>query len=121
MSAQHAPGPWVIDNRPTYAADAGMDAQPIRKGACVADVSTGFGTHSVHAPATIGRKCPSVAEMDEQGLANALLIAAAPDMLAALKALLLPDGEPGIGEWWGLPEDEQHERIRAAIAKAEGR
>lgn len=114
MSAQHTPGPWVVDDRPTYAADAGMDAKPLRKGACVADVSTGFNTHSIHAPSTVGRQCPSVAEMDAQGFANAHLIAAAPDLLAALR---LAEVELAICR----PNNERLAEIRAAIAKAEGR
>ena len=115
MSAQHTPGPWVVDDRPTYAADAGMDAKPLRKGACVADVSTGFNTHSIHAPSTIGRQCPSVAEMDAQGFANAHLIAAAPDLLDAAiwcKSLC---------EETNATATNAYSAACAAIAKAEGR
>lgn len=50
---------------------------------------------------------------------DARLIAAAPAMLDALRALLPPDGD-GSGEWWGLSEEEQRDRIRAAIRKATG-
>lgn len=112
----YTPGPWVVDDRPTYAADAGMNAQPIRKGACIADVSTGFSTHSIHAPATIGRQCPSVAEMNAQGLANAQLIAAAPELLAALHAALslIHEYEPESTSFGAT-------QASAAIAKAEGR
>jgi hypothetical protein len=48
------------------------------------------------------------------------LIALAPEMAAALKALLPPNGEPGVGEWWGGSEDERRERIRAVLAKLPG-
>lgn len=46
------------------------------------------------------------------GTYNALLIAAAPDMLAALKAI-----DPS----WYEDDDVTNNQIRAAIAKAEGR
>lgn len=123
MSArQHTPGPWVIDDRPLYDDAAGMNAKPIQRGACIATVETAFGWHSIHATATIGQPCPSTAELDAQGLANANLISAAPELLAELIDLgaelerQLNDPAATVEE--GFPVAE---RIRAAIAKAEGR
>lgn len=114
--SKHTPGPWVIDDRPSHVAGRGLEVEPVHKGACIADVPTAFSSHGIHAPATIGQPCPSVDDMNAQGLANANLIAAAPELLAALGALLdwaqcdlnyVPQNLEGLAE--------------QAIAKAEGR
>ena len=80
---QHAPGPWATDGK-----DYGWCIMDLR-GARVA---------------TVWRDGAPLAT------ANARLIAAAPDLLAALQAAL-PIGGPH--RWW-------HDDARAAIAKATG-
>ena len=91
----HTPGPWTIGE------DEGTSmAHEIlgKRGQCVGWTASN--------------------EPYEEG--NARLIAAAPEMLATLQAILPPDGQ-STGEWWGLSEEEQRERIRALLARIEGR
>lgn len=117
MSA-HTPGPWVIDDRSIYEGQHGLGMQPTQLGAVVAECPTAFGTHTVRAPSTIGKPCPTKAELDAQGLANAHLVKAAPDLLAASKTALeafaqFATEEPA-EEWTAVA------MLRAAIAKAQG-
>jgi len=73
----------------------------------------------------IGRQCTQfvgeayvTAGHESETLANARLIAAAPDLLEACKGLLAKcEANPAIEHLWA----EQVEAARAAIAKAEGR
>jgi hypothetical protein len=51
---------------------------------------------------------------------DAALIAAAPDMLAALKALHAAHRAFSGSEDWGVYDDEAREAAEAAIAKAKG-
>ena len=81
---QHTPGPWEIDTR------HGITSGPCR----------------------IRMPEPPTAKNMETALANARLIAAAPEMLEALKAIMKE-----YREGYGLRCVEQ---IRAAIAKATG-
>ncbi len=84
--SKHTPGPW----KPTYESD------PYR-----------LVDH------TDGREIAAVSGVDNENRdANARLIAAAPDLLEALKGLL-PMWESGVSEPWV-------EAAKAAIAKAEG-
>lgn len=55
----------------------------------------------------------------DKAAANARLIAAAPDMLAALKALHAAHRAFSGSEDWGVYDDEAREAAEAAIAKAE--
>lgn len=91
----HTPGPWVIGRsghgRPYQVETAG--------GLCI----TKWG----------GISRPASAE----GEANARLIAAAPELLAALDDLLIAYCDPGNQ---GSDHDEKVEAARAAIAKARG-
>lgn len=97
MSAgKHAAGPWhvggILGRRPIiYAAD----------GYAVADAMTHHGSHV------------------DQADANARLIAAAPDLLAAAKNIEQWWLDIGMSEFGGAPHAIF--AIRAAIAKAEGR
>lgn len=54
----------------------------------------------------------------DEARANAHLIAAAPDLLAALKAILANDGSAGTYDL--LKVSDAREAARAAIARAEG-
>lgn len=92
MSAKHTPGPW----RATLVNDTGWAVGPNTADGpdYVADV------HML----TTGRS-------DEDSAANARLIAAAPELLDALRALVSTE----------RPWDEVHDQALRAIAKAEGR
>lgn len=90
------PGPWRSDRRSILTGDG----RPLR---CLAEVFSG------------------AADSLEQADANCCLVAAAPDLLDALRPLLEFAAEANEG----LPEGGQLsaniERARVAIAKAEGR
>lgn len=112
----HTPGPWVIDDRSHYAEPAGGHQAPLQLGAVVADCPTAFGGHTIRAPHTIGKPCPTKAELDTQGLANAHLVKAAPELLDACEAFVLA--------WAKSLQLEKTDRAmllaRAAIARAKG-
>lgn len=100
MSSQHTPGPWLIGR--------GADFYPI--------VHTAPDTFS---PSGQGVAHVTKRPMCQEHTANAALIAAAPDMLEALRELVIAAEAAG----WDL--DDLNAPIlnaaRAAIAKAEGR
>ena len=103
MSA-HTPGPWTLTTVPTQVGHChkigpfpSRNERRPETHACV--YVDGLGLRPEDAP---------------ELLANARLIAAAPDLLALLKELVDIEGpQPGHVEWFG--------RVQAAIAKAEGR
>lgn len=98
MTAQHTPGPWTFDAESDkrhkqfaiMAGTGGLDGE----GGKVAAVFAGFGAHFDWA----------------ESEANARLIAAAPELLAALKTLV----ELGT-------DSPEHQAAERAIAKAEAR
>jgi hypothetical protein len=92
MSGQHTPGPW------TYHADSGSS--------CAALIATGSFVCEFIEPPTE---------------ANARLIAAAPELLEALKSIICSVGHDDGDGWYtvSLHEDEV-QAARAAIAKATG-
>ena len=98
---KHTPGPWKAIRNNAY-----WEVVPQNRGP--------------NAPYTIGNVCASDPDAPDRGLqeANARLIAAAPEMLAALKS---------VAEWVNNPFDGNapsinviRKNINAAIAKAEG-
>ena len=91
---KHTPGPWHIKDVCGDRVDVGYNAEP---------TSTDFVASCGYQD---GKK-------DGECTANARLIAAAPDMLEALEAMVNP-GHPG------PPNLEQVVAARAAIAKARG-
>ena len=104
MSAQHTPGPWGA--RQQYQDRTGRP----------------LGWIIEHAGGRIGWECTAYASTNSEAApddparaANARLIAAAPDLLSALAAMLTH---------MGMDEDEYNkptfEQARAAIAKATG-
>ena len=104
MSSKHTPGPWsayVDRSTKTIAVDIGPDPHGGRP--CIVDW-TGFD----------GCDLPL-----NQRIANARLIAAAPDLLEALKDMLNAENTYPYG---GMSESEiaAIQKARAAIAKAEG-
>lgn len=100
-SAKHTPGPWFVSH--------------------VSDQRCEVGTADNPEMVTVwGGKCAKNIPAD-QVAANALLIAAAPELLEALKALvkvIAPDGNIGKCEQFFK---EPLLKAAAAIAKAEGR
>lgn len=97
---KHTPGPWTI------ADDNGTDIGIIAR-------KRGRGGQMV-AMVTVDEDVP---QDDDERLANARLIAAAPDLLSACKRavhLYDHDDATSVLEWVNSPE------FRAAIAKAEG-
>lgn len=93
MSAKHTPGPWEVRERD--------------------------GVLSIHAP---GNTCPAQINGDPSYLPeirlNARLIAAAPDLLEALQAVMASCGAEG--RYSALELHDAANRARAAIAKATG-
>ena len=91
MTTKHTPGPW---NAEPMIRDHGFPYTPVMATTLIARVySTAFGD-------------------DEQSLANATLIAAAPDMYEALRELIAVKPNSDAPEWVAA---------RAAIDRAEGR
>lgn len=96
----HTPGPWTVDW----------------------DYDEGWNHHIESSPGNrICFMAHDGADHQKQFDANARLIAAAPDMLAALKDLLaIIDAQRWGRPWAGRPHAEADAAL-AAIAKAEGR
>lgn len=101
-AAKHTPGPWVAGTNPDWTPDVPWavsrelvvrPAGEFPHGRWVADCGVAF---------------------DEEQEANARLIAAAPDLLAAARRYI------EICDLLGLPDDENTAATRAAIAKALG-
>jgi len=95
-SAQHTPGPWHVgsDGPDPDIYDA--------EGYCV-----------------VYQVCSGAHDENDDGRTNAALIAAAPDLLAALEAITKTHADAcGFSDW--EPATDVIERARAAIAKARG-
>ena len=121
-TAKHTPGPWVVEH---------IDAPGNIDGAMVILAVDGPGDESICR--VWSRTMPYVTRpgkhhnrgnfvVDPVALANARLIAAAPDLLAACKAAV-PAVEflrKKAGSSWGDGGIAVEDFIRAAIAKAEG-
>lgn len=92
--SKHTPGPWALDLQD----DGGFRI-------------TGVGGHGKTAAYVVC--CRDAHEMKGETHANARLIAAAPDLLAAARAAL--------AAWEGTGPAIDLDTLRAAIAKAEGK
>ncbi len=99
MTAKHTPGPWVASKSTTKASNFADH---------VAHVSAG--------PKVIARVNGGVTEERTIALANAALLAAAPDLLAALETLVRRCEASDLQHADGFPIKE----ARTAIAKARG-
>lgn len=93
------PGPWIAHKYPTKRGYGFVIQSEEHRGISIASLSPGISTDRIE----------PIAE------ANARLIAAAPDLLAALEELL----ESQRGDW-PLRQAEAKQQARAAIAKAKG-
>lgn len=111
----HTPGPWVVHPYWPGVVVPASDASKGRGGAVDPDVEAGEYAKEIHNEA--GSQFSEYHRsrvMPHEAKANARLIAAAPDLLEALRALLDdPDPRGAPAQVW--------EQARAAIAKAEGR
>lgn len=102
MSAQHTRGPWDVR---CFGGQFFVSSVNSVRGATI---PPGFGRQAIASLPRCGKKdAPAYAEMFA---ANARLIAAAPDLLESLKACTTEEG----------PNQDDLNRARAAIAKAEG-
>lgn len=95
MTDQHTPGPWTFAEHPEGRAGVRLPRGPM----------------IARCEAMFGRPHVSGSEWE----ANALLIAAAPDLLAAARAMV--DATERDQHFIGV----EHDALVAAIAKAEGR
>lgn len=101
---KHTHGPWIniAEDESGYPVISGPDDTDIAQILCPLSTSKG----------------KDAGELLEEVIANKNLIAAAPDMLAALEAasaaMLTGDGD------WSHEETEAYDIIEAAIAKAKG-
>ncbi len=105
--SQHTPGPWATDME---GLDNGDDIPINASGVYIATVTTCW---------------PCVMDLDgelqEEGKANARLIAAAPDLLAACKEMLLRIKEyQDLDGLLTAKERGSRDKMIAAVAKAEG-
>lgn len=96
--SQHTPGPWgwVYDGSSTYS--IGEDDDP--QGTMIASVAD---------------------RRSERAMANCSLIAAAPELLAALKGLLAFEEYAAYCQECGIGRSAEWQAAKAAVAKAEGR
>ena len=101
MSAKHTPGPWVARTAPTSAGLCHIISAADWRGAFIYGDGIRPGVDDA---------LPKAQEL----AANARLIAAAPDLLAALRYMV--EVCPAIDQ----VGEEAHDQARAAIAKAEG-
>lgn len=104
--SSHTPGPWVIDWYDNYSEETGDTLPPTHAAAIRAD----------------GAKeavCGTCDGCHKIAMADAKLIAAAPDLLAALGRLAVRRVKDGPCWCYGGPlHDEDCREARAAIAKA---
>lgn len=115
MSAAHTPGPWRIMACPDL---AGKHPFHDHRWIATADAEVEYDCNPANWRLPSGSL---ICEMRDGPTANAHLIAAAPEMLYALKRIVeeyVKRSETGVPEdgemWWAL------RHARAAIAKAEG-
>lgn len=100
MSLPHTPGPWRLENNIAYGWKTNPYSITVRKPGV-----HGVAVANIPAKQTISR---------DEALANARLMAAAPDLLDAL--VTMPQGLSSTdAEWW-----DWIEKARAAIDKATG-
>ena len=103
--SKHTPGPWSIFTDEKHKHNAGIEADGFSI-ICIGypDETLAMDVSGVH-----GRT-------EEETQANARLIAAAPDLLEALEAIMGSD----VFEWNGSAAFWLQDKVRASIAKAKG-
>lgn len=108
MSAKHTPGPWIISG--VSINDGSISVSYAEYRIVIAQVTNAASFGDFVSAAIKGRHDFGAPDTAATQWANARLIAAAPDMLAALKVALT----------WSDADWVGHETVTAAIAKAEG-
>jgi hypothetical protein len=103
--SEHTPGPWIVDR-----GDYWDKENPPKSGPCVGSVEIGLITVAIRAQPT-NAACPKLEALKAEGEVNAHLIAAAPDLLAALEKI---QANAGASATWIRYVAEE------AIAKAKG-
>lgn len=93
--SKHTPGDWIVSGDSIVTSDETI---------CIATIETDGGYEATR---------------DERE-ANSRLIAAAPELLEALKAVIKDVCVPQSDHPWAIQQREAHELARKAIAKAEG-
>lgn len=104
--SEHTPGPWKVET--------------VRTSSGICHTIGPFPFHGKKAHACIYADYPSVGPEERALEANARLIAAAPELLAALKAYLVAKPQCECSDHSGCPMASARVLARAAIAKAEG-
>jgi hypothetical protein len=106
MSAQHTPGPWTVRSYPAYGYGITAEDSPQAR----------------HSFAVVHFADTQRGRTTERAKADARLIAAAPELLEALAALMKGSEYSGDGRWGRIvmPSDAAMTAARAAIAKATG-
>lgn len=106
--SEHTPGPWLRDGLSVYAMSEGV---PVNRFYCRID--GGYTYHDKHSKMRTG---------EVELAANAQLAASAPDLLEALRLMLVYFGHPARAEWINdaahAEAVEMCVRARATIAKA---
>ena len=98
----HTPGPWKAEGFGVWSCTPEGNRR-----VCVAEYDKGDGPYKIKG--------------EKEAVSNARLIAAAPDMLAALQLALRYLEHPDVQAMpFALPASVPAGRVRAAIAKAEG-
>lgn len=112
MASKHTPGPWLVPHfaRPDIQCNCGYVLSPNYMGAIA----------TVHFEGEKPGEYDDNPPLDE-AIANARLIAATPDMLAALVSVRDWDEHDANPAGYGGLRHELREVVDAAIAKAEGR
>jgi hypothetical protein len=100
--SKHTPGPWVVGNQ-----------DPLNFG-----VPRGWGTEPIGF--VYGPSFPEHSEVGQRALANARLIAAAPELLEALRSIADCCDEEHAARDYASRQAEIRGIARAAIAKATG-
>lgn len=107
---KHTPGPWIVaESERTLRQQLAMGGIAVKAHAPKYD--TDCAIFNISTNPTFGG--------NDMTIANARLIAAAPDMLAALKALHVCHRAFSGSQNWGMLDDEARTAAEAAIAKAE--
>lgn len=105
--SKHTPGPWL--------AEKVVAGKPPDRGVGIIAVDPEISRTEIRTPTRgiVAWACGRVGQPSAETLANAALIAAAPELLAALKAM--------IADFCGTMWPDEVDRIRKLIAKAEGK
>jgi len=112
MMAEHTPGPWRQVEYDDWLYIGGSEMDFIEYD----PVDEPYNYHVENAACVVDLAAMRVENLTEEGIANARLIAAAPDLLAALEELLRVVYE---GDWYWEVQPAL-KQAKSAVAKVEG-